>query len=123
MPHFETQPSDDAPAEGTPVCLKCFTPYQPLQHYCEECGETVGQLSPYIPFVNIRHNYGIFGTMWKRAWFDADVTKGRKVFYFLMILFLAPIMILGLPFTLWAKYRKLDSRDPIAPETDSQWPE
>ncbi len=115
MPHSETRPSGDTPAEGTPVCLKCFTPYQPLQHYCEECGETVGQLSPYIPFVNIRHNYGIFGTMWKRTWFDADVTKGRKVFYFFMILLLAPIMILGLPFTIWAKVPEVGFGRPNRP--------
>lgn len=44
-------PSDIAEGEETkglsevPVCLCCFTPFKPLQHFCRHCGETVGQLT------------------------------------------------------------------------------
>ena len=89
-----------------PVCLKCLTPHSPLQHYCQECGETVGQLSPYIPFVNIPFNYSIFGTMWRRTWLEQAVPVRWKVFYMFMIIRFAPIMIIGLPFVLIAKLRR-----------------
>lgn len=92
--------------QEVPVCLKCLTPYSPLQHYCQKCGETVGQLSPYIPYVNIPFNFSIFGTMWRRTWLERGVPTRWKVFYILMIIVCAPVMIAGLPFVLIAKLRR-----------------
>ncbi len=97
--------ANHAEQEDVPVCLKCFTPYKPPQHYCEACGETVGQLSPYIPFVNIPFFVSIFATMWKRTWSARGTTLRRKAIYLVMFAVLAPVLILALPFTLIAKYR------------------
>lgn len=99
----ELSPPD--PVEEVPVCLKCFATYSPLLHYCPNCGEAVGSLTPYIPFVNIRFNYAIFGTMWKDVWVHQGTPAWRRVFYMLLILFTVPIMLLGLPFVLIAKLR------------------
>lgn len=92
--------------EGQPVCLRCFTPFHPLQDYCENCGEAVGQLTPYKPFVNIRFNYSIFGRMWKIVWRDAEASLVLKSFCFVLIVLFAPIMLVGLPFILWEKSRR-----------------
>ena len=104
--------SDDVPQadnQATPVCLKCLEPIDPLTHYCSNCGEATGNLTPYIPFVNIPYNYSIFGRMWNKFWYDKEVSIASKGLYFFLIIFLAPIMIVGLPFVLWNKYKKSDS--------------
>ncbi len=104
----EHDPDSHADDEARPVCLRCFTPYKPLQHYCETCGETVGQMTPYIPFVNIPFNVSIFSTMWKRTWSDPDTPlRWRAIFVGMFILF-APLLLLGLPFVLIAKLRPPD---------------
>ncbi len=91
-----------------PVCLQCFTPFDPLQHFCRHCGNTVGQLTPYIPYLNIPFNYGIFSTMWERVWFDKQNRLRTKVFFLFLIFYLAPVMSLGLPFAIWRTIFKDD---------------
>ena len=86
-----------------PLCPRCLTPFDPLQHYCENCGEAVGQLTPYIPFVNVRFNYSIFDRMWKAIWFDKDTPFIKRLFYLLLIITCVPIMLVGVPFALWRK--------------------
>lgn len=93
----------DEPA--VPVCLKCLTPYDPLQHYCGHCGEAVGLLTPYIPFVNIAFNYSIFRTMWRQIWFERSTGIGKRLVYLLLIIVIAPIMLIGIPFALISKLR------------------
>ncbi len=90
-------------AKETPLCLKCLQPVDPLMHYCPNCGEAVGQLTPYIPFVNIRFNYSIFSTMWKKIWEGKDTGVFAKIFYLFLIVLCAPIMLIGLPFVLFKK--------------------
>ena len=63
-----------------PLCLQCLAPSDPLQHYCEECGEAVGLFTPYIPFVNIRFNYSVFGRLWKTLWYDPSARWGTRLF-------------------------------------------
>jgi len=104
------EPSPSDTIEEVPVCLRCFEPYSPLLRYCSNCGEAVGNLTPYIPFVNIRFNYAIFGTLWKDIWVHQGTPAWRRVLYMLLILCTVPIMLLGLPFVLIAKLR------PRAPE-------
>jgi hypothetical protein len=93
-------------SDSVPVCLRCLTPHEPLQHYCDKCGEAVGTLTPYVPFVNIRFNYSIFGTMWRRMWYVEGVPIGWKIFYGVLILLFVPIMLIGLPFVICAKVKQ-----------------
>ncbi len=94
-----------------PVCLKCLTPHLPLQHYCRNCGETVGRFSSYIPFISIPFSCSIFAIMWKGIWFERDVPFGRKVSYVFMIFLFAPIMVVGLPFVVLRKLRRKTTVD------------
>ncbi len=89
-----------------PVCLRCFTPFDPLQHFCRHCGETVGQLTPYIPYLNIPFKVSIFSIMWKRVWFDKQTRLLTKIFFLFMIFYFAAVMYLGLPFALRSIIRK-----------------
>jgi hypothetical protein len=107
--------SQDHAAREVPVCLKCLTPHTPHQYYCEKCGEGVGRLTPYLPYINIRYNYGIFATLWQRTWFEREVTLPWKVFYLFIIVWFAPIMLLGLPF-LWLARRKQEKASAKAAE-------
>ncbi len=97
--------------DSVPICLRCLTPYEPLQHYCDKCGEAVGTLTPYIPFVNIRFNYSIFGTMWRRMWHVEGVPIAWKILYAFLILLMVPIMLIGLPFVIWARVKQRRATD------------
>ena len=97
---------------GTPVCLRCLTPYEPLQHYCEKCGTAVGQLTPYIPFVSIPFSVSLFERLWQRIWDSDSVHISKKVFYWALIVWWAPIMLLGIPCMLWD--RRPPSEKPAA---------
>ena len=89
-----------------PVCLRCFTPFDPLQHFCRHCGNTVGQLTPYIPYLNIPFQVSLFSIMWDRVWLDKQTRLLNKIFFLFMILRFAWVMYLGLPFVLWRIIRK-----------------
>ncbi|MBT3210284.1 MAG: hypothetical protein HN704_00910 [Bacteroidetes bacterium] len=43
------------------LCPGCLEPFKLNHHYCEICGNTVGKYTAYMPYVNIKHNYRIFG--------------------------------------------------------------
>ena len=88
----------DGDGEPTPLCPRCLALVDPLQHYCK-CGEAVGQLTPYIPFVNIRFNCSIFGVLWPRLWARGTRLHARLGYFALLVLF-APIMFVGIPFVL-----------------------
>lgn len=64
--------------QATPLCPRCLRRYDRFQHYCE-CGEAVGTLTTYIPFVNIPFNYSLFQTIWKQLWFDAGPGRVLKI--------------------------------------------
>ncbi len=59
--------------EEIPICPHCFTPYHETEHYCKECGEAVGQFTPYVPFVNIPFNYAIFRKIWRKLCMRMDI--------------------------------------------------
>ena len=99
----------DGDAEPTPLCPRCLAPVDRLQHYCK-CGEAVGQFTPYIPFVNIRFNYSIFGASWRRLWARGTRFHARLGYFALLVLF-TPIMFVGIPFILrdWWRSRKAEA--------------
>jgi hypothetical protein len=112
---FPTEPeptgqfdNDYVPDDALPLCPKCLKPCQPLAYYCDKCGsnDAINPLTPYIPFLNIRFNYDIFCTMWRKIWYEKNTPAVRKLFYLFMFIPLgargglyAPIVLLmvGLP--------------------------
>ena len=97
-------PSDVAQSEETkglsevPVCLRCFTPFEPLQHFCRHCGETVGRWTIYIPYLNIPFRVSIFVIMWQRVWFDKRTKAPCRILFLVLIVIMATATLLGLPF-------------------------
>ena len=94
--------------DAQPLCLKCLKPSHPLQHYCDNCDSNavINPLTPYIPFLNIRFNYGGFCTMWRKIWYDKDTLIIPSLFYLFMIIMFAPIMlIVGFPLVLIGKIK------------------
>jgi hypothetical protein len=86
--------------EAWPVCPKCLTPCHPLASYCSNCdsNQAVNPLATYMPFVNIRFNYGAFGIMWRRIWYEKETSAPVKWLYLVVIVLFAPIVIVfGLP--------------------------
>ena len=83
--------------KGTPICIKCMKPIDPLDYYCPHCGEASGQLTPYIPFINIRWQANIWGRVWRQVW-SRDVSIPGRLFRFIMIILNVPIMLIGLFF-------------------------
>ena len=86
-----------------PVCHKCFEPYSRYDHYCKNCGVTVGQYTAYMPFVNIPFFAEFFGRLWRRTWFEKNVPWYARLFSLILVFLLAPIMLLGLPFVYFEK--------------------
>ncbi len=98
----KTDKSDDdfIPDDAWPLCPKCLTPCHPLQYYCHNCGsnQAINPLTPYIGFVNIRFNYDIFLTMWRKIWSGKDASIISRLFYLFMITMYVPVFIVvGLP--------------------------
>ena len=62
--------------------------------------QKINPLAPYLPFVNIRFNYGGFVMMW-RGIRRRDISRLRKWSYLFMIILFAPVvLVIGLPFFL-----------------------
>lgn len=109
MEPSKNKPVDLAEAqrdETIPVCPHCFTPFGETQYYCAHCGESVGQLTGYIPFVNIRFATNFYGRLWRRAWFGKGAGLGTRILCLLVVSLAAPLMFVGLPFVLWDYMRK-----------------
>jgi len=91
---------DFVPEDAWPLCTRCLTPCWPLEYYCPHCdsNDAINPLTPYIAFLNIRFNYDIFCTMWRKIWYDKRTSMIRRLFYMLMIMLFVPYMIIfGLP--------------------------
>lgn len=110
----DTEKSGDEfmPEDTWPVCLRCFKPCHPLQNYCDNCDsdDAINPLTPYMGFVNIRFNYGIFCTMLRKICYDKQTSIARKLLYLLLIVVFIPVMvpimlIIGLPLFLISKVR------------------
>ncbi len=98
---------DFVPDGAWPVCPNCFAPCNPLTNYCDNCGsnDAINPLAPYLPFVNIRFNYGGFVKMW-RGMRRRDVSGPRKCLYLFMLIIFAPVvLVIGLPFFLTGKIK------------------
>jgi hypothetical protein len=97
----------EAPEDvGTPVCPGCLLTCRPASvYYCAKCGWDTGRYTPYIEFVNIRWFANGCGALWHKLWFDPAPSWPAKAGYFLVILFAAPIMLVGLPFVWLSKRR------------------
>jgi len=94
---------DFIPDDASPLCLKCLKPCHPLQYYCPNCdsNDAINPLTPYIGFVNIRFNYGIFLTMWCKTWYEKDTPMITRVSYLFLVLWCAPMFfVVGLPLSL-----------------------
>jgi len=87
----------DGPEKEVPVCLRCLRPADPSAHYCPHCGEATGQLTPYIPFVSIPWETRIWGQMWRQVW-SHDVSIGGRLLRLFMIVWGAPVLLIGLIF-------------------------
>lgn len=116
----ENEEPKDA-GEGTPVCIRCFRPVDPLSHYCPHCGQATGQLTPYIPFVNIPWETCIWGQIWRQIW-SRDVSLPGRAFRLFMIVWNVPVMLIGLPVMLIGLFfrsgHKSEKEEP-QPETES----
>ena len=88
-------PEDEG--DGTPVCIKCFQPVNPLYNYCPNCGGATGNFTDYLPFVNIRWQASVWGQAWRQVW-SPDVSTLGRLFRFIMIVWMVPIMLIGLLF-------------------------
>jgi hypothetical protein len=109
----------DEASQSQPLCPGCLEPINPLDYYCPKCGEAASQFTPYMPFVNIRFNYSIFGRLWRNCW-DEKTTVLTKVISAAMILLFVPIMLIGLPFAIRDKLLKRKNRSVSSPEEKQQ---
>lgn len=83
--------------EGTPVCLRCFRPVDPLAHYCPHCGGATGRFTHYLPFISIRWEASVWGQAWRQMW-SREISLRGRLFRFVMIAWNVPIMLIGLLF-------------------------
>ena len=100
---------DFIPNDAQPLCPRCLRPSHLLQHYCGNCDSNavINPLTPYMPFLNIRFNYGGFCIMWRKIWYEKDKSTICRLFYLFMIIMFAPvILIVGLPLLLIGKIIK-----------------
>jgi hypothetical protein len=94
--------------DSLPLCLHCLRPCEPHQYYCPNClsNDTINPLTPYLPFVNLRFNYGFFGSMWRTIWYRPDASIFIKISCLFMTILFAPILLLvGLPLFLVNKVK------------------
>ena len=83
--------------QEVPVCIHCFQPVDRLVHYCPNCGAATGQLTHYLPFINIRWQASVWGQAWRQIWFR-DVSIPGRLFRLFMIVWNVPILLIGLLF-------------------------
>jgi hypothetical protein len=100
----------DAPAPNEPVllCTRCARPIPHGEYYCPHCGEGAAQMTPYIPFVNIRFNYRPFGDLWKTAKGETDAGPWRQFLTALLLFAMVPLLLLATPFVFveWIRNRR-----------------
>ena len=87
----------DKSGDGTPVCLRCFQPVDPLAHYCPHCGEATGQFTQYLPFESIPWITRVWGHVWRQIW-SRDVSLPGRAFRLFMVIWNVPVMLIGLLF-------------------------
>jgi hypothetical protein len=80
--------------DGTPVCIKCFRPVNPLENYCPNCGGATGNFTHYLPVINIRWAASVWGQAWRQVWYN-DISIPGRLFRFFMIVWNAPFLLIG----------------------------
>ncbi len=88
-----TEEAEDQGRE-TPVCLRCLRPVEPTAHYCPNCGEATGQLTPYLPLESVPWQTQIWGRAWRQIWSKDVSIPGR-----LLRLFMVsgrPVLLIGM---------------------------
>ena len=96
-----------------PLCPQCLTPFEPLQHYCANCGGTVGDYTRYMPFVNIPFQVEFFGKVWKLFW-NGNISFFKKIGIFPILISLwGSLFWVGVPFEIWKKYKKRKHNPPF----------
>ncbi|MCP4456205.1 MAG: hypothetical protein GY809_32505 [Planctomycetes bacterium] len=100
---MQPEPTDkgefqDVQGEGTPVCVKCFQPVNPLANYCAHCGGATGNFTHYLPFTNIRWQASVWGQALRQIR-SRNISLPGRLFRLFMILWQAPIILIGLLFT------------------------
>ena len=86
--------------EEIPLCLNCLRPVDPLYHYCRHCGQATGQLTPYIPFVNIPFQVDFWKKLWDQL-FSIEISFTGKLFRLFMIIYNVPFVLIGIIPKLW----------------------
>lgn len=107
---------DFIPSDAKPVCPKCFRAYDPQAYYCPYCdaNDTINPLTTYMPYIRIRFIYGFFGKMWNVIWYGKKASVLlRALCFFLMLIFVPYILILGFPFVLIRKFAPVSMRDSL----------
>ncbi len=102
--------ADELDAERTALCQRCLSPVDPSAYYCQTCGEATSNLTPYLPYVNIKFSVNFYRAMWRKAWYDRTTHFIIRLLSIVLIVVFAPIMLIGLPFVLAAK-RKVRTKD------------
>jgi hypothetical protein len=104
----------DLEGDAKALCLNCSRPVDnPSQHYCPNCGNITGEYTRYIPFVNIRYNYSIFGKIWFTLK-NPDAAMSKRILCFLLILICPPLMlfyVLALPIILCGALKRRFTND------------
>jgi len=103
-------------AGETPLCLRCLQPVDPRAYYCPNCGEATGQLTPYLPYMNIPWEVAIWGRMWRQVW-SRNISLPGRLFRLFMILWNVPVLLVGLIPGLWPGAKKKEH--PPAPQPAS----
>ena len=88
--------SEDQP-QPKPLCTNCMKPVDPRSYYCPHCTEATGQLTQYLPFVNIPWQARTWGRMWRQIW-PKEVSIPGRLFRLIMIIWNVPIILIGLLF-------------------------
>jgi hypothetical protein len=101
MPTDEPVPTPERPV---PLCLHCLQPYDPLlHHYCPNCYNAVGQLTPNIPFVNIPFQCEFWSRLWQLLWSPRRGHLLLRLAAALLIFLFVPILLAGIPFALFRR--------------------
>jgi hypothetical protein len=93
--------------ESQPLCPQCLTPFEPSQHYCLKCGETVGNYTRYIPFINIPFQVEFSAKLWKKFWSSETIIISKIGLFPIVLVLWGPLFLVGMPFEIWKKYKKM----------------
>lgn len=111
---IECGDGDDG-SPGQPVCPRCLAPIASTQHYCDQCGNCVGQYTPNLPFVNIGFMFSPVKTVCHNLCFGRKSLPGRLGHLLTLTVYtmLMPLALLGLPFV-WLEKRRGQAKRPAA---------